>query len=229
MELILYIFAVIFGFLLIGLFYTLLKDFREIVHSLINRCKPDFFCPITWFLSPIWLIGFVLDNLFGFDILVKNRKNNQLEKYPSTKNLEMDFEFGDKLIFSNTSKRNIESLIKEFLDFCDGNLRFDNFNIKNTKPITVLCPNQITFYDFNILIQHVCNKVKESWGIFNSRNLSYYSYSDENTIHNIVGQTITGQKFSIYTLDDLYNEKYLKLNQDLSVKKFDWSFVQHRN
>lgn len=227
MNLVLYFFATIFVLLLIGLLYTLVKDFKEIARGLINMCKPQLFHPITWILSPIWLIGYALDEAFGIDIVDKYNDSEGLEKYPSTKNLQLDFSIGDKYIISMTSKKKSELLIEEFLEFCDGNLRFENFKIKNTNPVTAHCPNNISFYDFNILTQHFCNDIKKSWGIFKSGRLNYYSYLDDKTVHNIVGQTKEGQKFSIYTLDDLYKDQYLKINQELSVKKFDWNLINN--
>ncbi|UOY07791.1 hypothetical protein L0P88_04380 [Muricauda sp. SCSIO 64092] len=166
-----------------------------------------------------------MEKTFGWKIIEKYNDSDGLEKYPSTGNLKLDFSNGDKIVVSETSKRKAESLIRDFLEFCDGNLKFENFKLEIGPNVKVYCPHHITFYDFSILTQHFCNEVKKSWGVFKSGRLNYYSYSDEKTVHNIVGQTTDGQKFSIYTLDDLYNGQYLKLNQELKVKKFDWKII----
>ncbi|WP_167965196.1 hypothetical protein [Saonia flava] len=168
-----------------------------------------------------------MEKTFGWNIIEKYNDSDGLEKYPSTGNLKLDFAMGDKLLISKTSERKAESLIKEFLEFCDGDLRFEKFKIKSGQNIQINCPNNITFYDFSILTQHFCNTVKKSWGIFKSGRLNYYSYSDRKTVHNLIGETTNGQKFSIYTLDDLYNDQYLRLNQELEVKKFDWKLINN--
>lgn len=211
--------------MLVGLAYTLIKDFKEIVLGLVNMCQPQLFRPITWVISPIWFIGYGLEKAFGLEIIEKYDDSDGLEKYPSTGNLKLDFSNGDKIIVSETSKRKAESLIRDFLEFCDGDLKFESFKIKSGQIIKIECPNKISFYDFSILTQHFCNEVTKSWGIFKSSWLTYYSYSNKKTFHNIVGQTTDGQKFSIYTLDDLYNDQYLRLNQNLEVKTFDWKLI----
>ena len=228
MEIIIYLLVAVFILLSIGLVYTLVKDFKEIVFGLVNMCKPQLFHPLTWLLSPIWFIGYALEKTFGWDILEKYDGSDGLEKYSHTEISPFDFSMGDKYIIAKTSQKNVELLLKDFLDFCDGKLNIENFQIKNTDPITVQCPNQITFYDFSILTQHFCNDIKDSWGVFKSGRLDYYSYSDKKKVHNIVGQTGDGQKFSIYTLDDLYKEQHLKINDKLKVKKFDWNLINNR-
>ncbi len=225
MEIVLYLFVALFFLLLIGLAYTLVKDFKEIILGLVNMCQPQLFRPITWVISPIWFIGYGLEKAFGWNIIDKYNDSDGLEKYPSTGNLKLNFSSGEKIIISKTSKRKAESLIKEFLEFCDGDLKFESFKIKSGQNVKIDCPNHITFYDFSILTQHFCNKVTKSWGIYKSSWLTYYSYSNKKTFHNIVGQTTDGQKFSIYTLDDLYKDQNLKLNQELKVKAFDWKLI----
>jgi len=224
-EIVLYLFVVVFFLLLVGLAYTLVKDFKEIVLGLVNMCRPQLFRPITWVISPVWFIGYGLEKAFGWEIIEKYNDSNGLEKYTSTGNLKLDFSNGDKIIVSQTSKRKAESLIRDFLEFCDGDLTFESFKINSGKNLKIDCPNQTTFYDFSILTQHFCNEVTKSWGIFKSSWLTYYSYSNKKTFHNIIGQTTDGQKFSIYTLDDLYKDQYLRLNQDLEVKAFDWKLI----
>ncbi|WP_394974863.1 hypothetical protein [uncultured Croceitalea sp.] len=229
MEIILYIFAIIFGLLVVGLLYTLVKDFKEIVLGIVNGCKPQLWYPITWIVSPIWIVGYGLEKAFGWNIIEKSSDTDSdgLEKYHSTGNLKLDFSNGDKIIVSQTSQRKAESVIRDFLEFCDGDLKFESFKISSGQNLKIDCPNQITFYDFSILTQHFCNKVTKSWGIFKSSWLTYYSYSNKKTFHNIVGQTTDGQKFSIYTLDDLYKDQYLRLNQDLEVKTFSWNLINN--
>lgn len=191
--------------------------------------KPQLFHPRTWVFTPIWLIGYVLDNFFGFEILDKyDEKSDGLERYPSTKKMELDFETGDKYIISKTSQDKLESYIKDYLDiFCNGNLAFENFQLINRNIIIMKCPKRITFFEFNLLTQHICYETKDSWGIFNSKKLSYYSYSDDKTVHNIIGRTNDGQKFSIYTLYNLDRDRFLNINQDLSVKNFNWTLINN--
>ena len=227
MEIVLYLFVVIFFLLLIGLVYTLVKDFKEILLGLINMCEPQLFHPITWIISPIWFIGYGLEKAFGWEIIDKNNNSDGLEKYPSTGSLKLNFSSGEKIILSVTSKKKAELLIKEFLEFCDGDLKFESFKIKGGKNVKIDCPNHITFYDFSILTQHFCDVVTKSWGIFQSSWLTYYSYSNEKTVHNILGQTKDGKKFSIYTLDDLYKDQSLRLNPKLKVKAFDWKLINN--
>ncbi|WP_159076360.1 hypothetical protein [Flagellimonas amoyensis] len=227
MEIVIYLFVAVFILLLIGLAYILVKDFKEIVLGLVNMCKPDLFHPISWFLSPIWLIGYALEKGFGWDIIDKYGNSDGLEKYSFTEKLQLDFSMGEKYIVSKTSNKKAKFMIEDFLGFCDGKLRLENFQIKNTEPIIIQCPHQITFYDFSILTQHFCNDIKDSWGVFKSGRMNYYSYSDKNTGHNIIGRTGNGQKFSIYTLDDLYQDQTLKLNAELKVKNFDRDLVNN--
>jgi len=203
LEIIIYLFLAVFILLSIALVYTLVKDFKEIVLGLVNMCKPQLFHPISWLLSPIWLIGYALEKSYGWDIIEKYDDSDGLEKYSHTEILPFDFSMGDKYIVAKTSQKNVELLLEDFLGFCDGKLRIENFQIKNTDPITVQCPNQITFYDFSILTQHFCNDIEDCWGIFKSGRLDFYYYSDKKSVHNIVGKSVYVKNFSIYILDDL--------------------------
>ncbi|KAA2219172.1 hypothetical protein [Maribacter flavus] len=217
MEIILYIFVIIFFLLLVGLAHTFVKDFKEIVLGLVSMCQPRLFRPITWVTSPIWFVGYGLEKAFGWNIIEKYDGCDGLEKYPSTGNLKLDFSNGDKIILTQASKRKAESVIRVFLEFYDGDLKFENFKISGIQNLKIDCPNQISFFDFSILTQHFCNEEIKSWGIFKSSRVTYYSYSNKKTFHNIVGQTTDRQKFSIYTLDDLNKDQYLRLNQNLEV------------
>lgn len=71
----------------------------------------------------------------------------------------------------------------------------------------------------------------DGYGLFKSKELSFYCYQDPKSIHNIIGRTSNGQKFSIYTLDDLNKMIHLRLNKQLDVKELDTKMknndVQH--
>jgi hypothetical protein len=186
-------FNIIFGLLLLALIITFLKYPLQILKGILYMFIPD------WARS--------------------NNLNKSEEPYPSRKNLRFNFSTGTKLLFLNADEKSISELIKDFTEWSEGSFLTEDFKFKQNNLIE--CPNQISYYDFNLLTQHFCNRFKDSRGIFNSTELSYFLYQDPNSVHNLIGQTNDGQKFSIYTLDDLNKKVYLKINNQLTVNSFE--------
>ncbi|VAW26819.1 hypothetical protein MNBD_BACTEROID06-476, partial [hydrothermal vent metagenome] len=83
------------------------------------------------------------------------------------------------------------------------------------------CPDNMPFYDFNLFVQHANSELKpnDSFGLFKSEQLAYFCYQDPRTVHNIIGKTSDGRKFSVYTLDDLDKKVQLRINNNIEVEK----------
>jgi hypothetical protein len=209
--------------LLIVLVITIFKYPMDIIRGFLILIEPDWFRPITWIFSPIWLIAYGLNKKFNLKIIdsESNRENLSEEPYPSHKNLKVDFKIGVKALYVNSDESKIIEHLKEFLEFAEKDYHINEFKFNKDK--LVECPSDISFYDFNILTQHFCNEFKNAKGLFKSDKFGYYLYQDSKTTHNLIGKTTFNQKFSIYTLDDLDNKIYLKLNNEIKVLDFKYN------
>jgi len=217
------IYSIIFGTiiicLIIALIVIVIKYPLDIIRGFLSFIRPDSYR--TWFFAPIWFLFYGLDKLFNLNIIEKEESNDDLseEAYKSTKNLEFDFSEGEKLI--SYSNADIQTLLDEFIAFSEGSYQLGDFDIKSKKAV-LECPATISFYDYCILVQHIWNAQKSAtFGMFLSAKLKFYFYQDDKTLHNLIGQTMDGKRFSIYTLDDLNKKIHLRLNNNIRVKKLD--------
>ena len=172
-------------------------------------------------------MGRLIEVTTKFEIYDQEDEDLSEEPYKSTKNLKFNFEQGAKYIIANVEKEKALEIIISFLGFSYVNIPFDDFIVERLPPAVIKCPQNIPFCDFNLLVQHSNNELGKanSYGLFESPELSFYCYQDPNTIHNIIGSTNTGQKFSVYTLDDLNKKVWLRLNNQINVKKLDINIV----
>lgn len=219
-------FSTIVGILIVGLLLaavvTIIKYPKDVIRGFFNLLKPNIDNIRSWIFFPIWIVGLLIEELFNFKIYDENSKILSEERYKSTRNRKFDFKGGKKYLLADVSSNVMENLVKGFLGFSYANLKVDDFKIEKSNPTIIKCPDNIPFYDFNLLVQHSCNefKPKESFGLFKSERLNYFCYQDSKTTHNIIGQTEGGENFSIYTLDDLNKKVYLRINNKIQVKKF---------
>lgn len=203
----------------IALIVIVIRYPLDIIRGFLEMIRPDSYR--TWFLAPIWFLFYGLNKLFNLSI-IEDKESSQdkpEEPYKSIKNLKFDFSTGKKFI--SYSNNEIHALLVDFVAFSEGNYELEDFSIKSKQTI-LECPNAISFYDYCILVQHIWNTQKgATFGIFISAKLKFYFYQDDKTLHNLIGQTIDGKRFSIYTLDDLNKKIHLRLNDNIRVKKFD--------
>ena len=141
--------------------------------------------------------------------------------YRSTRNLNVEFQHGEKYVYVLSSSKDVRVLIEEFLDALKGNYRFDEFKIvENGEQRIVQFPSRITFFDFHLFVQHLTEELEEkkSFGVFKSAKLNYYVFKDRATLNNLIGFTSNKKLFSIYMLADLETKQQLRLNQKLKVE-----------
>lgn len=193
MEILLIIIKALFVFLFILLIKTIIKYPKDILQGLFSFITPDVLKPI-----------------------IENEDSNLSEKpYASTLNLSFNYHAGNKYIFFTGDPKLISPIIKSFPDYKPEDFTFFDESL-------IKCPDNITFYDFSILVQHFWSESKlRSYGIFLSEEIRFFIYQDERTLHNLIGKTHDGSKFSVYTLDDLDNNIYLRVNKNIRVDEFD--------
>ncbi|HET8860030.1 hypothetical protein [Marivirga sp.] len=209
--------------LIIATVAVIIKYPKDIVRGFFGFFEPDLGNLKSWIFLPIWLIGRTIELVTKFKIYENSHADLSEEPYKSTKNMKFDFENGTKYLVTSNGTDKINDIIKDFLGISYANITFDDFVIEQMSPTVVRCPSSIPFYDFNLLIQHSNNELQKTncYGLFKSDKLSFYCYQDPKTLHNIIGQTHSGQNFSVYTLDDLNKKTYLKINNKIKVKELD--------
>lgn len=222
------IIEVIFVVLIIALIVTIVRYPRDIIRGFLGLIEPDIINPLTWLFLPIWLLAYGLDKLFKWNLL---GSSNQISEsaYPVDEYLRFDFREGRKAIFSKGDIDNLKSILLDFLEISEFNYSIEEFKIDASKKGLIECPLKISFMDFNILIQFFDQELKgRSYGLFQSPSLTYFSFQDSETTHNIIGATLDGRKFSVYTLDDLNKKVRLRLNKKIKLdsKKEEMDGVQ---
>ncbi|MCV9385565.1 hypothetical protein [Reichenbachiella ulvae] len=213
--------VLVVGLLLAGLM-TIVKYPKDVVRGFFNLFRPEATSIRSWIFFPIWMVGRLIEVTSKFEIYDHEEGENFSEEpYKSNKNLKFDFASGTKYLVTNIDSAETLKVIKEFIGYSSSNIIFEDFSVESKFPAVVKCPDEIRFYDFNLLIQFLSNENKSSYcyGLFKSEELSYYSYQDSATTHNIIGKTNSGQKFSIYTLDDLNKKVHLRLNQSIQINE----------
>jgi len=208
--------------LILALVYTVVTDVKGVLGGIMVFSKPDI-DPVSWLLFPIWLLIWTIDKSFGLKLAqsANSKDNLNEEKYKSNKNLSVAFTKGRKMIYVQGIKCEYTKTIEEFTEFAQGQYVPSEFVLSATETL-LTCPENISYYDFNILVQHFNNTHgNEVYGLYLSDELGYYLQQDENSLHNLVGSTFEGQKFSVYTLDDLDKKVYLRLNDQIDIQPFD--------
>ncbi len=212
--------------LVIALLVTLIRYPKEIILGIIKGVfsfiHPDILRPITWIFLPVWLIGHLISRLFNSDMIEYHGISgyNPSEKpYKNLKKRVVDFDTGEKFISCKEEQNQCKNILQGYLEYCE-NYVFEEFDFNKTGLIK--CPDNISFYDFCILVQHFCNTSKNDvYGVFISDNLRFYAYQDDKTTHNLIGRTNDNKTFSIYTLDDLNNKVFLRMNPGIKVRNYE--------
>ncbi len=222
------IFSIIIEVLIVGLLLSAVAVFvfrpMQVIRGFLEFIRPSSARLGTLIFLPIWLLAYGLNKAFDLKIIEPEEDafiDLSEEPYKSTKNLDFDFREGDKYLVANGESRDTDAFINEFLSISTANLKSAEFKVENLKPTVVKCPDSIPFYDFNLLVQHANNELKpnDSFGLFKSEQLTYFCYQDPLTVHNIIGKTSEGRKFSVYTLDDLNKKVQLRMNNKIEVEK----------
>ncbi|MFN3403046.1 MAG: hypothetical protein ACK40G_03055 [Cytophagaceae bacterium] len=213
--------------LIIALVIIFFKFPSEIIRGLFSFFKPNPHKPATYLFAPIWYTLRKISNTFKINLIEQTDeekgdiKNLSEEPYPSKGTIRFDFDKGKKLIYSAQWPENIKDLIIDYTSISSEYLDPNEFKFTDNKKI-ISCPENICFYDFNILIQHINDSCREKvFGIYLSDHLSFYFYQDPNTLHNLIGKTFNNEVFSIYTLDDFNEGAYLSLGNLHNIEAID--------
>jgi hypothetical protein len=227
LEILSLISEIVFVGLLIAAVVTIIKYPKDIIRGFFGLFRPELWRIGSWMFIPIWLLGRLIEVLTKFEIYDHDGQDQSEERYKSTKNLKFDFQSGIKYISINAESEKAKEILKDFLSFSYANISFEDFAFENTSPTLIKCPNNIPFYDYNLLVQHSNNEIgnEPSCGLFKSDEVSFYCYQDPATVHNIIGQTDKGQKFSVFTLDDLNKKHHIRLNNQIKVKALDFNDI----
>jgi hypothetical protein len=203
--------------LIIALVITIIRYPKDIIRGFLGLIEPDIINPSTWLFLPIWLLVYGLDKLFKRNLLETSNQNSEAA-YPADEYLTFDFREGRKAIFAKGGIDNLKSILLDFFEISEFNYSIEDFKIDASKKGLIECPLNISFMDFNILIQFFNQELKgRSYGLFQSPSLTYYSLQDSKTMHNIIGATLDGRKFSVFTLDELNKKVQLRLNKKIKL------------
>lgn len=230
-----YIFEILFILLGLALLATVIKYPKEIILKLpweilkllLRVILRPFGILLLIIVTPLlflakrnkWAIAGPLEKLSN-RIYWDSGSSNDDEPYHSSKNLKVNFIEGEKYIQIIQSNQVIEKLIEESLELLQGQHSKNEFSLsgKGTSSLITM-PHTISFFDFHLLVQHFHSELgsRNSFGIYRSEKITYYVFQDLETTNNLIGITSTKKLFSIYMLDDLEENQYLKLNQKLKV------------
>jgi hypothetical protein len=130
------------------------------------------------------------------------------------------------LIFSTTNKFLLttgtdEGMVKikvtEGIESLNGKLKIEEFRFLSTSDLTTtIPPKDISFHDFNYLVQWLTDGKVRSVGLVEGKRLTYTVYDDPNT-ENLIGQTHTGETFFISLVDSFDKRQFLRINDEIEI------------
>lgn len=159
-------------------------------------------------------IGFFLD-LFGLisgqDI--NNEYKTKRKKYLTFSNCNKFF------LTSGADEAMVRTKIIEAIESVNEKLRIEDFRFLDASEQTItLPPTDISFYDFNYLIQLLTDGPIKTIGLVESKRLAYTVYDDPDT-SNLIGQTEHGEKFFISLVDNFDKRQFLRINDVIELQE----------
>lgn len=138
----------------------------------------------TW---PVELFLILLGLLTGKDI------NNE---YKTNRKRFLTFARCTKfLLTTGTDEGMVKVKINEGIELLNKTVKIEEFKFLTTsEQIITIPPKDISFHDFNFLIQLLTDGRVETIGLVESKRLGYTVYNDPGTT-NLIGQTDQGEKF----------------------------------
>lgn len=156
-------FSLIMEILVVGLLIlaavAIIRYPKDIIRAFFNFFRPEPSRIRSWIFFPFWIVGRLVEVTTKFEIYDHENEDLSEEPYKSTKNLKFNFGQGTKYIASTIETEKITEIIKSFIGISYANITFDDFIVVRSVPSVIKCPNNIPFYDFNLLVQHSYNKL----------------------------------------------------------------------
>lgn len=158
-------------------------------------------------------IGFFL-GLFG--LIIGQDLDNE---YKTRKKKYLTFSKTNKyLITTGTDEGMVNIKISEALETTKEKLKINDFKFITTpasQTITIP-PTNISFYDFNYLVQLMTDGRVKTVGLVENNRLAYTVYNDPNT-ENLIGQTHNGEKFFVSLVDNFDKRQFLRINNEIET------------
>jgi hypothetical protein len=136
--------------------------------------------------------------------------------YPSREIRSVPFHEGEKHVILRARVDEVKEQLIQYGEFASKRYELEKFRISGKRMVVVTCPDNISFYDFNLLIQYLGAIDSNAYGLYSSAQLEYVARQDRNSQHNMVGITNDYEKFSIYLLGDL-RTPYLSIDDSIEI------------
>jgi hypothetical protein len=158
------------------------------------------------------LIGFFLD-LFG--LIAGTDVNNE---YKTKRKRYLTFNKCHKfLLTTGTDNEMVRTKVIEGIDSTNEKLKIEDFRFLNNAEQTItLPPADISFHDFNYLIQFLTDGPVKTVGLVENKRLAYTVYDDPDTT-NLIGQTDQGEKFFISLADNFDKRQFLRIHDEIEL------------
>lgn len=165
-------------------------------------------------LKEAFFINFFLD-LFG--PITGNDINND---YKTKRKRYLTFsKYSKFLLTTGTDTEMVKSKLLEGVDSTNLNCKFDDFRFLETSSQTItIPPSDISFHDFNYLVQLLTDGRVTTVGLIESKRTSFTVYDDPETT-NLIGQTDQGEKFFISLVDNFDKSQFLRISDDIQIQE----------
>jgi hypothetical protein len=175
---------------------------------------------------PLAILRGIFFNALPFDladpagaVTGKNLSN----EYRTRRRRFITFSKTDKfMVTTGTDVGMVKIKINESLETLDEKMKFDEFKFICAADHTIIIPpKNISFYNFNYLIQSMTDDPVKTVGLVEGKRLSYTVYNDRKTI-NLIGCTNKGEKFFISLFDNFTKKQFLRINDDIeTIPEYD--------
>lgn len=107
----------------------------------------------------------------------------------------------------------------EAIESTNREMVIDQFRFLTASEQTItIPPTDISFHDFNYLVQFLTDGPVKTVGLVESKRLAYTVYDDPDTT-NLIGQTDQGEKFFISLVDNFDKRQFLRINDDIELQE----------
>lgn len=132
------------------------------------------------------------------------------------------------LLTTGTDEGMVKIKVVEFIEATNEKLRIDEFQFASKSEQTItIPPNNISFLEFNYLIQWLTDRKVKSVGLVESTRMAYAVYDDPET-ENLIGQTDRGEKFFISLVDNFDKRQFLRINNEIELlEEYDISRIKN--
>lgn len=153
------------------------------------------------------------------DMKAWNERDEDIE-YKAKRKKKVYFQSADKYILTfSTEEEKVKQSIANGVASLEESALSNITYIKSNYSLVVKLPKQTDFYLFHYLLQWLDNEGVSNAGFVSGKSTECVVYQDKNSLNNLIGETESGDKFSVSLHHDYKESQYLMLDRSIELEK----------